>query len=286
MRNSPVLSRSGFARRGSPFSHAAPILALSSVLFAWFTVSPASSLRAASVLAAGNVISNLTPAVLPPVATSAQDPVSMILVDGDMRSDWPDPGVVAFRRENTRGAVVVNFTLSGTAVRNVDYTVSAGTASGGLLSEGSVSASNTVLSSNFVIIPDGKREVWMEFLPSSMVTSSTLNAAGTPSPKTIMVSMLVSSIAWGKVTTTISSVTLNLVPASGKPGRKAAVRFLNQAAFGPDGDLINVDSVSALGFEGWIDAQMTRPVGLSSHTWCRLELRLPVRIKPRRGGIR
>ena len=89
----------------------------------------------------------------------------------------------------------------------------------------------------------------MEFLPSSTVTSSTLNAAGNPSPKTITVSMLVSSIAWGKVSTTTSSVTLNLVPASGKPGRKAAGRFLNQAAFGPAGTLTNVDSVSALGFE-------------------------------------
>jgi len=185
----------------------------------------------------------------------------MILVDGDMRSDWPDAGVVAFRRENTRGTVLVNFTLSGSAVRNVDYTVSAGTASGGLLLAGSVSASNPILSSNFVIIPDGKREAWLEFFPSSTVTSSTLNAAGNPSPKTISVSMLVSSVAWGKVSTTTSSVTLNLVPASGKPGRKAAVRFLNQAAFGPDGDLTNVDSVSASGFEGWIDAQMTRPVG-------------------------
>ena len=271
MRKSPILSRVGLAVHarlgwpaGWPSPRVAPLLALSVWLGALLLPPCAPALQAATVLTAGTATSyvaltNLN--VAQPVTVSVQDPVSMILVDGEMRADWPDAGVVAFRRENTKGALVVNFTLSGSAVRNVDYTVSAGTASGGLLASGSASANNPAVSNNFVIIPDGKREVWMEFLPSSTVTSSTVSAAANPAPKTITVSMPVSSIAGGKVSTTTTSLTLNLAPASGKPGRKAAVRFLNQAAFGPDGDLKNVDSVSALGFEGWIDAQMTRPVG-------------------------
>ncbi len=36
------------------------------------------------------------------------DTVSVILIDGDMREDWPSDGVVAFHRENTTGPLTVN----------------------------------------------------------------------------------------------------------------------------------------------------------------------------------
>ncbi|MEI6873397.1 MAG: DUF1800 family protein, partial [Verrucomicrobiota bacterium] len=167
-----------------------------------------------------------------PVAIS--DPVSLVLLDGGMRTDWPDKGVVAFRRKNTRGAVNVGFAIGGTALRNVDYAVAAG---------------------NVITIPDGKREVWLEISP----VISLVNKADKAVSKTITLTLTGGgTVASGSAG---STVTLNLEIATGKPGRKEAVRFLNQAAFGPDGDLQNVSDVSRLGFEGWINDQTTRPVG-------------------------
>ncbi len=200
----------------------------------------------------------LAHSIPPAIVVTLPDPVSIVLVDGEMQADWPDAGVVAFRRKNTKGAVTIGFTLGGSALRNVDYTVSAGTASSGLLIGGTGSATNPVAIGNVITIPDGKGEAWLEFSPS---LSSNASNAAVSSAKTITVSLpslAVSNVASGTVA---SSVTLNLVAGAGKPGRKAAVRFLNQAAFGPDGDLKNVDAVSSQGFAGWIDQQLTRPVG-------------------------
>ena len=42
--------------------------------------------------------------------------VSVILLDGDVRQDWPDSGVVAVHRTGTVGALPVNITIGGTAI--------------------------------------------------------------------------------------------------------------------------------------------------------------------------
>jgi len=62
------------------------------------------------------------------ISAQAADPdvVSLVLIDGEMRSDWPDRGVVGFRRPASTGALTVNFTLGGSAVLGTDYTAGAG----------------------------------------------------------------------------------------------------------------------------------------------------------------
>ena len=176
-----------------------------------------------------------------PARAQTPDPVSLVLVDGDMRTDWPDNGVVAFRRKNTKGAVTIGFSIGGTALRNLDYAVG---------------------SANTITIPDGSREAWLEFSPTDKPLS--------PASKTITVTLTSGYLASGNTNggtvlggsmTAAPSVTLSLSAGSAKPGKKAAVRFLNQAAFGPDGDFKNVAEVSELGFQGWIDKQFTQPVG-------------------------
>lgn len=93
-----------------------------------------------------------------------------------------------------------------------------------------------------VTFPVGVREIPIEFSP---VGSSTITAE-----RTIIVT---ASVGTGQVT-------LKPRPAGDKPSAKAAVRFLLQASFGADD--AELASVQALGFEGWIDNQLTRPLNL------------------------
>ena len=57
------------------------------------------------------------------IAVAAPDTVSLILIDGDMREDWPDHGVVGFHRTETAAPLTVNFALGGTAAAGTDYSV-------------------------------------------------------------------------------------------------------------------------------------------------------------------
>ena len=66
--------------------------------------------------------------------------VNVILVDGEMCENWPDPGVIAFRRAGTEGDLAVNFALTGNAKRDIDYTAPAG---------------------DVFTIPDGRREAFV-----------------------------------------------------------------------------------------------------------------------------
>src|SRR4051794_8271708 len=75
---------------------------------------------------------------------AAADTVSLILIDGDMREDWPDHGVVGFHRLETKDPLMVNFAIGGTALAGTDYSAAAGTA---------------------ITIPAGDREAWLEFAP-------------------------------------------------------------------------------------------------------------------------
>jgi uncharacterized protein (DUF1800 family) len=160
------------------------------------------------------------------------DTVSVILIDGDMREDWPSDGVVAFHRENTSGPLTVSYLIGGTALAGADYTAPAG---------------------NSITIPDGAREAWLELAPTGAML--------TPASKTIVVTGLLGPGYVLSATNGLASATILLGTPSPMPNDKAAVRFLLQAAFGPDGDFRNVKEVEKLGFAGWLDKQFARPVG-------------------------
>jgi uncharacterized protein (DUF1800 family) len=198
-------------------------------------------MRRSPLLSLFAIAALFAPQVAIPARAQTADPVSLVLVDGDIRTDWPDNGVVAFRRKNNRGALTVGFSVGGTALRNLDY---------------------VVIPANTITIPDGSREAWLEFSPtlkSSIPANKTITVTLT-SGYLPLVNANGGAVSAGSASTA-PSVTLNLSADSSKPGKKAAVRFLNQAAFGPDGDFKNVSEVIDLGFQGWIEKQFTQPVG-------------------------
>ncbi len=175
------------------------------------------------------------------MAQALPDVVSVILIDGDVQETWPDPGVVGFRRSGSAGELTVNFTLTGTAARAVDYSVAAG---------------------DSITLPDGEREVWLSFngLPDALKE---------PAEK-IIVTLATGAGYTLPTLAAQKSVTLVVSDATAKPCAKEACRFLTQAAFGPDADAStdadilpqNVASVMSLGFDKWIDDQAKRPLGL------------------------
>jgi len=172
---------------------------------------------------------------------NAMSTVTVAVLDGEISERWPDAGVVAIRRSGGLKPITVNFTIGGTATRDVDYTTPPG---------------------NSIIIPPGVREVWVEFMPVAD------DDDGEP---TETITLTVTG-GVGYVIGTINTGTVNLAneTATSLPSPKAAARFLVQAAFGPDqdagddGDHIpeNVEEVMAMGFEAWIDDQFTRPHGM------------------------
>jgi uncharacterized protein (DUF1800 family) len=172
--------------------------------------------------------------------------VSVFTVDDLLCETWPDPGVVAFRRTGIVGDLEVNFTLTGTALRDVDYGVPAGTT---------------------ITIPAGEREAWL--------TRTPVNDTLTETTETISVTLLPG--AGYAIPTLAAKQTAKLTIANGsltKPGAKEAIRFLNQAAFGPSSDSLadvdiipqNVHYLMANGFDAWIDGQFKTAVGLHQPT--------------------
>jgi uncharacterized protein (DUF1800 family) len=162
---------------------------------------------------------------------SGEDTVSLVLIEGDVRQDWPDPGSIALRRKNAAGDLEVYFTLSGSALSGTDYQASA---------------------LRSVTIPDGDREAWVQIHP----TGATLS----PSKKSVVLTL--QSGSGYNPSALKGAATVWISNGSPKPGSKAAIRFLEQAAFGPEGNFKNVQEVMRLGFEGWLSAQFSRPVGL------------------------
>ena len=168
---------------------------------------------------------------------SAGSTVTVGLVDGDLREDWPDRGVIAIRRSGGVKPVTVNLQITGTAIRSGDY---------------------TTVSGNQITLPLGAREAWIEFSP--------ISDTDVEGPETISVAVTAGS---GYVVGTQSAATVNINDASALPSAKAAARFLIQAAFGPDqdspadGDEIpeNVEEVMSIGFDAWITDQLARPAG-------------------------
>jgi uncharacterized protein (DUF1800 family) len=167
--------------------------------------------------------------------------VTVAVLDGEISERWPDAGVVALRRTGGLKPITVNFSISGTATRGVDYTTPPGTS---------------------IVIAAGVREVWVEFHP----VADEDDAEGT---ETIVLTAQ-GGPAYVVASPSSGTVYLDNETAALPPNAKAAARFLVQAAFGPDQDSTNdvdqisenVEEVMSMGYEAWIDDQFTRPVGL------------------------
>ena len=169
---------------------------------------------------------------------NAPSTVTVAAVEDTFSERWPDPGVFAIRRSGGLKPLVVTIALSGSATPGADYVASATTS---------------------VYLAPGAHEAWVSLAP---VADS---ADGEP---TETVTLTVQPGA-GYTVGAGASATISLLdePAGAGPSAKAAVRFLLQAAFGPDADdpadadLVpeNAEQVMALGFEGWIDAQFALP---------------------------
>jgi uncharacterized protein (DUF1800 family) len=169
---------------------------------------------------------------------NAASVITVGLVDGDMREDWPDKGVVVIRRSGGLKPLNINLTFVGTATRNSDY------------------SANIV--STQIVMPFGAREAWVELSPINDATSEGL--------ETIVVT---ATIGTGYTLGTITSASATLGDASSLPSAKAAARFLIQASFGPDQDDTldaddipeNVEQLMSVGFDAWFNDQTTRPIG-------------------------
>ncbi len=168
---------------------------------------------------------------------SAASVVTVSTLDPFMFERWPDPGLVAVRRSGGLLPITVNFGLGGTASAGADYISSA---------------------TNAITIPAGVREVWLELAPVA-------DADDAETTETISVT-LQSGTGYSIGASNTAQLTLANETATSPPNVKSAARFLMQAAYGPDlapanGLPPNLTEVTALGFEGWIDEQFTRPVG-------------------------
>ena len=165
---------------------------------------------------------------------NAANTVTVGLLDGEMYERWNDPGLVAIRRSGGLKPITVNFTITGTATRGIDYSMPAG---------------------NSIVIPAGIREVWVSFTALDSEGDETI----------VLTANLGAGYALGS--SVIATVTLHDETASNPPNPKAAARFLVEAAFGPDqddagdADIIpeNVETVMAQGYSAWLDAQFAIP---------------------------
>lgn len=163
--------------------------------------------------------------------------VTVAALDPYMSENWPDPGVVVFRRSGGANAlpltqIAVNYTIGGTATAGVDY-------------QGPVSGSIT-----FGL---GVGEVLMNFTP---LADATVEGA-----ETIAVTLqtgagyILGTAPAGAPSPTVATLTL-ADAATGEISDEEAARFLAQATFGPtEGEIARVKQ---LGFSGWIDDQFTR----------------------------
>jgi uncharacterized protein (DUF1800 family) len=168
---------------------------------------------------------------------NATSTITVGLVDGDMREDWPDKGVIAIRRSGGIRPLTINLSFTGSATRNGDYTT------------------NNV--GTQIVMPFGARETWVELTP--------INDASNEGEETIVVT---ATTGTGYSLGSVVSATATLGDASPLPSAKEAARFLIQAAFGPDQDSNdadnnpeNVEEVMSMGLEAWINDQFTRPIG-------------------------
>jgi uncharacterized protein (DUF1800 family) len=172
---------------------------------------------------------------------SATNTISAAVYDDTCSERWPDPAVLVVRRSGGMQPLTVNISLGGSAGRGTDYQAS--------------------VSGNTAAFAAGQREVHVE-------VTALVDADDAESPESVVLTVLPGAGYAVGAQNTASATILNETAASG-PGAKAAARFLIQAAFGADQDAAddadqipeNVEQVMTMGFEAWIDDQLTRPVG-------------------------
>lgn len=172
---------------------------------------------------------------------SATSVISVAVYDDSCSERWPDPAVFVLRRTDGLKPLTVNFSLGGTALVDVDYQKS--------------------VSGTSVEFAAGQREAFIEIRPI---------ADAVDSEATESVALTVASgSGYDLGVADTGTISILNQPAGGGPSAKEAARFLIQAAFGPDQDAAsdadgipeNVEVVMAMGISGWIDDQLTRPVG-------------------------
>jgi hypothetical protein len=173
---------------------------------------------------------------------TAANQISVSIYDDVTLERWPDPLLFVVRREGGIQPLAVNFTLTGTAVRNEDYRA---------LKPGLI-----------VNFSPGQREAYVEVSPiadaQNAETDETVILTATAGPGY--------NLMTGKVSAT--GTIQNATSTSG-PTAKEAARFLIQATFGPNQDAAtdtdeipeNVETVMQSGFSAWLNDQYTRPVG-------------------------
>ena len=169
---------------------------------------------------------------------TAANTITVAVYDDTCSERWPDPAVRVLRRSGGLQSLTVNFSLSGTATRGVDYQPS--------------------LAGNTATFALGQRELFVEISPLA-------DADEAEASETIILTALAGSGYTVGAATTATATIHNATAASG-PSAKAAARFLVQAAFGPDQDTAdadeipeNVETVMAQGFSAWLDGQFAIP---------------------------
>ncbi len=171
------------------------------------------------------------------VLATTNNVITVAALDSELAENWPDPGLVVFRRPGWQSTTVLSrldpltvyFTLGGTATPGLDY------------------AEPALLRVHFAL---GQDEAYLALAP--------LADALAESSETITV-----TLAPGAGYTLGAQTTATLALADshdGLPSADAANRFLQQATFGPAPE--ELARVRALGYAAWIDAQLARPVNL------------------------
>lgn len=163
--------------------------------------------------------------------------ITIAALDSELAENWPDPGLVVFRRPGWQSTSVVGrldpltvyFTLGGTATAGIDY------------------AEPALLRVQFDL---GQDEAYLSLTPLADALAET--------SETITVTLAPGS---GYTLGTQTSATLTLLDSNDQlPSADSATRFLQQATFGPAPD--ELTRVRTLGFAAWIDAQLARPANL------------------------
>ncbi|QJE96308.1 DUF1800 family protein [Luteolibacter luteus] len=170
---------------------------------------------------------------------TAASTITVSVYDDSCSERWPDPAVLVVRRSGGLKPLTVNLSFDGTASA-ADYTSSA---------DSSIS------------FAPGQREAFIRIQPAA-------DALDDETTETVVLTVLPGT---GYTAGAANSGTVSILnqPTNGGPSAKEAARFLIQAGFGPDQDSAddpdqtpeNVEQVMSLGIEGWIDDQLTRPIG-------------------------
>lgn len=182
--------------------------------------------------------------------------VSVAAVDTDTGESWPEPGAFVLRRTSNNGELVVHFTSTGNADLLADYRLDKGAVydAGG---ERIKTSLNWIRPwNNTIVFPNGATELVVVVNPivDSLTEGSAAEIAG-----------LTLADGEGYFIDTDSYHGEILIWDEGVPTREEAVRFLLQASFGPGISWYNgawrddIEIVQELGFEGWIDWQLTQP---------------------------